>query len=347
MVINFILPAIGNSGGIKVVYKYVDMMISCGHDVCVYKELRASNMYRYNSKIKNILHQSYCTVKAFLEKKSHPADCFVWQLTDKTIRDADVIIATAWPTAYKVNSLSVSKGKKYYFVQDYEIWDNTDIVKKSYMLPLKKIVISTWINDCLKRDLGIGPFPIIYNGIAADEYHSVETKKNDEEIGFLMLNHTLKKKGVANGIKVFEEVKKKYPNCKLRMFGMCDGTMLPSYVEYYQNPTKKRIIELYSMSNIFIFPSLEEGWGLTPLEAMACGCVVVGTKTGFVLDLGIHRENMMISEPEDISNMIYNVIEVLEDRELELYLKENAQKTIEKLSWNNSLNKMIQLLQNY
>lgn len=38
--------------------------------------------------------------------------------------NADYIIATAWPTAYDVAKLSDKKGKKYYFIQDFEVWDD-------------------------------------------------------------------------------------------------------------------------------------------------------------------------------------------------------------------------------
>lgn len=349
MKINFILPAIGASGGIDVVYKYAALLRKKGHDVCVYKAMRANNMHRYPSEIKNKVHQIYCTAKTILEKEKYRrnSDRFVWKICNKTIRDADVIIATAWPTAFEAYQLSESKGRKFYFIQDYEIWDNPEIVEKSYQLPLNKIVISTWINDCLKRDLGIGPFPIVYNGLDVSLYHSTGQKENVNELSFLMLNHKLAKKGIPNGLAVFEEVRKKHPNAKLRMFGMCDGANLPADVEYFQNPPKDKIVELYSQADIFIFSSIEEGWGLTPLEAMACGCVVVGTRTGFVLDLGNHRENMMISEPGDVSGMVENVEEVLSDSVLMKKIQKNAIEAAENLDWEKSADKLADILYDY
>lgn len=349
MRINFILPAIGTSGGIDVVYKYVDLLSKQGHDVCVYKELQSSNMHRYKSKMKNIIHQKYCTLKAILQKDRwrHEKDIFVLKLTDNSVRDADIIIATAWPTAYKIVDLSIKKGKKYYFIQDYEIWDDPDLVKKSYKLPLHKIVISSWINNCLNEELDIGPFPIVHNGLDLELYHQIDVYKDNKTVNFLMLNHTLPKKGVKNGLKVFEEVKKRHKNCKLRMFGMCDSSNLPDYVEYYRNPSKKELVELYSESDIFIFPSMEEGWGLTPLEAMACGCIVVGTNVGFVPDFGIHRENMMISEPGDIIKMVQNIEELLVDQNLVSKIKKNANDMIKTLDWKNSVKKLESILLRY
>ena len=35
-------------------------------------------------------------------------------IEDRFVDDADVVVATAWPTAFSVNKLSESKGKKFY-----------------------------------------------------------------------------------------------------------------------------------------------------------------------------------------------------------------------------------------
>lgn len=126
---------------------------------------------------------------------------------------------------------------------------------------------------------------------------------------------------------------------------MCDNSNLPDDVEYYQNPTKQKLLDLYSNSDIFIFPSLEEGWGLTPLEAMACGCVVVGTNTGFVLDLGQHENNMMISTPNNVDEMVENVEQLIMDTELMKKIQKNSIETIRQLEWKQSVQKLISFIE--
>ena len=349
MQINFILPAMGNSGGIDVVYKYASLLREEGHSVTIYKEIIGRNMHRYKSGIKNLMHCIYCTVKSIVtvKKNKREYDKYVLSINDFFMKKADAIIATSWPSAYRVDKLNKDKGKKFYFIQDFEIWDNKEYVKETYKLPLNKIVISSWINKRLKEELNLGPFPIIFNGLDTNIYYNMNKEKRDtSEINFLMLNHILPKKGVKNGLYVFQKINQKHKNCKLKMFGMCDNSNLPSYVEYYQNPTKQKLIELYSNSDIFIFPSLEEGWGLTPLEAMACGCVVVGTNTGFVLDLGKHKDNMMISEPDDNKKKKKNIDQLITDNELMKKIQKNSIETIKQLEWRKSARKLISLIEN-
>ena len=340
--INIILPGLGNSGGIIVIKKYAEMLSEVGWDVVIYSPVKAYNLHRYKSEFENLIHQIYCTIKTVLELRSKHYCKWIWSVSDQTIRNADFTMATLWATAFDVAKLDGKKGEKVYFVQDYEVWDNPALAKQTYFFPLKKIVISTWINERLEKELGIGPFPIVYNGMDENLYYKRNyVNKKCACLNFLMLNHKLEKKGVKEGITVFETIHEKYPMAQLSMFGMCDNSNVPEYVEYYQNPTKEKIKELYSSSDIFIFPSLEEGWGLTPLEAMACGCIVVGTETGFVLDLGIHEENMMISQPGDVDGMVHNIELLLEDSTLVEKIRKNAYVTVSKLNWESSRDKLI------
>ena len=229
------------------------------------------------------------------------------------------------------------------FFQDFEIWDNRKFGIESYKLPLQKIVISSWINNRLKEELGIGPFPIVYNGLETEIYNC-ENRTSHSGINFLMLNHTLRKKGVKEGLEVYRRIHNDHPETKLRMFGMCTNDNIPQNIEYHQNPLKDELVSLYKDTDIYIFPSLEEGWGLTPLEAMACGCAVIGTNTGFVLDFGKHKDNMMISEPGDVSGMVENIELILENKHLLMTVQKNGLQVAEKLNWKEAAKRFLSLL---
>lgn len=348
MKVNFILPGLGDSGGIKVVRKYVELMKQRDIDVCIYCSVIADNLHRYQFNFLNFVHQVYCTMKLIWVAVRNRNEGVKWVLSisDAYIRPADVTIATLWTSAYQVNNLSSKCGKKFYFIQGYEVWDDEKLGKESYLLPLEKIVVSGWINKQLADNLGIGPFPVVYNGLDTTVFkkHNSEKKDENQPKICLMLNHTMKVKGVPYGIKAFELVKERYPDCKLLMFGMCPRGDLPDYVEYTQDPTREELVSLYSNADIFIFPSIEEGWGLTPLEAMACKCAVVGSETGFVLDLGVHKKNMMISKPKDYESMANNIIELIENEDLLKNISEAGFELSRQLDWEKSLDVFLKLL---
>ncbi len=58
-----------------------------------------------------------------------------------------------------------------------------------------------------------------------------------------------------------------------------DGVQFTGYLPDVDLPP------LYSLATLFVFPSLYEGFGLPPLEAMACGCPVVASSIGAIREI--------------------------------------------------------------
>lgn len=346
MRVNFILPGLGDSGGIQVVDKYAEIFREKGIDVVIYSSVIADNLHRYPNRLKNKAHQSYCTWKTWKVKMSNTKSYIQWvpTISSKYIREADATIATTWASAYKVAKLDQKCGKKYYFIQDYEIWDNKELGEQSYKLPLHHIVIAKWIDKILTEQLGCEPADIVYNGIDTDFFCPAQNKEDHDKIRCLMLYHTLPKKGVADGVEAFERAKAQYYNLSLTMFGMYKKPEIECLDYYYQKPKKEKIRDLYQQADIFIFPSREEGWGLTPLEAMACGCPVVGTNVGCMTELGVNGKNVLLSEPGDVSTLTKNIKKIIEDAGLRKELSENGAKTVAELSWEKSAEKFIKIL---
>lgn len=347
MRVNFILPGLGDSGGIKVVKKYTQLLNEKGIDTKIYCSYISPNSHRYKSELVNLIHKDYCTVKTILTHKNEKNIIWVKDIKDKYVRPADITIATAWPTSYQVNNLSNCCNKAY-FIQGLEIWDNEKLGKESYKLPLEHIVIAKWIDDILVHELGCKPGYLVHNGMDTDFFRPnkelKESRDNDRAIQCLMLYHELSKKGIDDGIEAFKQAKQSCPNLRLIMFGMFSNPKFDCVDEYYQNPSQEKLRELYQTSDIFIYPSREEGWGLTPLEAMACGCPVAGTNTGCMTEIGQDGENVLLSKPCDSKALGSNLIRLSKDETLRKKLSVEGRKTAEKMSWTRSADKFIEAL---
>ena len=55
--------------------------------------------------------------------------------------------------------------------------------------------------------------------------------------------------------------------------------------------------DFYHRCDVFVFPSLAEGFGLPALEAMACGCAVITTECGGVSTFAQPDENCLMVPP--------------------------------------------------
>ena len=73
------------------------------------------------------------------------------------------------------------------------------------------------------------------------------------------------------------------------------------------------LVEIFSACDIFLMPSQNESFGLSALEAMACGLPVLSTSVGGLSELNMHGTTGYISEIGDIDRMARYAIELCKD----------------------------------
>jgi glycosyltransferase involved in cell wall biosynthesis len=106
----------------------------------------------------------------------------------------------------------------------------------------------------------------------------------------------------------------------------------PKDVEFVINPRDEDLLELYQKAYAFVFSSLKEPFGLTPLEAMSCGKPIIATGQGGFVDYLIHGQNGFIvsSNPYAIAK---KMLTLAENYELTFSLGEGARKTALSYDW--------------
>lgn len=73
-----------------------------------------------------------------------------------------------------------------------------------------------------------------------------------------------------------------------------DAAPLPPNARFVLNPSQDELVALYQSSHIFVAAEKRAGWCNTALEALACGCALVCTRSG-TTDFARHRENALLS----------------------------------------------------
>ncbi len=88
---------------------------------------------------------------------------------------------------------------------------------------------------------------------------------------------------------------------------------------------------LYNNASVFAFPSLYEGFGLPPLEAMACGCPVVTSNTSSLPEV-VGDAGLMV-DPECPEELAEAMGRVIEDTGLRSKLRERGLRRAAEFSW--------------
>jgi len=106
---------------------------------------------------------------------------------------------------------------------------------------------------------------------------------------------------------------------------------LDDVVEFHDTVPTEHLPTIYSLADVFIFPSLYEGFGLPPLEAMACGCPVVTSRlTSLPEVVGDAAE---IVDPYDYESIAAGILKVLGDEQYRQNLIQKGREQALRFNW--------------
>jgi alpha-1,3-rhamnosyl/mannosyltransferase len=162
---------------------------------------------------------------------------------------------------------------------------------------------------------------------------------------FLLAVGTIEpRKNLAALVSAFEEVLRARPSTPLRLViaggrGWLSG---PLFAAIERSPAAGRVVlagyvtdeelrALYSACRAFVYPSLYEGFGLPPLEAMSCGAAVVAGRTPAVEEVTAGAARLF--DPRDASALARTLLELLDDDDARRALSEAGLRRARHFSW--------------
>ena len=99
---------------------------------------------------------------------------------------------------------------------------------------------------------------------------------------------------------------------------------------------KEEIVELMNLAEVFVFPSLYEGFGMPNLEAMACGCPVV-TSNAFAIPEVVGDAAITLADPRDSAALTEAISRIRGNPELAADLSERGAARARSFSWEHSV----------
>ena len=289
------------------------------------------------------------------------------------VPEGDAVVATSWRSAPAVSRLPASAGRPFHLVQHYEAWKLWDDercwrraeriaarrdlpvpaamaavdpgtrlrgykrrVDDALSVPTRKLVVTEWLGTALDRAFGQDS-TTVPNGIDRETFYP-DPGTGGPAAGRRVLApyRTATWKGTADAVEAFRRVRRERGDVRFEMFGPSGGESdLPPWVEFHGRVSDRRLRRLYSDADVFVFPSWVEGFGLPPLEAMACGTAVVST------DVGVVRESTgegVVRVPPRSPDALGEALSgLLADPERRAAVASVGQETVDRFRWRDSV----------
>lgn len=248
---------------------------------------------------------------------------------------------------------------------DRTIYRETNFLPASYVYLAEKFVPLVYrkvpfavVSESTKEDLIRKGVPerniqVIYNGIDHRLYKPNYMMKSKSPL-ICYLGRLKKYKGVDILLKAMVLVRKEMPGVRLVIVGdgdyrpalmkMADKLGLINCVEFTGYVSGQEKVRFLQRAQLAVNPSPREGWGLTCVEANACGTPLVASdapglrdscrdgKTGFLFPFG------------NIHHLAQTIVKILKDEPLRRRLSQNAARWSRKFNWDDSAIEMLTLL---
>ena len=182
---------------------------------------------------------------------------------------------------------------------------------------------------------------VIYNAVSNK---FVPSKKENYEKYILGVSSLSKHKNFDMLIKSFNKIKDK--NLKLYIVGeknrnlnniLTKGHDLNSNLIFKGRVSDQELVELYSNAVCFVFPSLYEGFGIPPLEAMACGCPIAISNVASLPE--VCRDAALYFDPLDMEDIAAKILKVVHNDDIKKTLIHKGFNQVKKYSWGKSASK--------
>lgn len=217
------------------------------------------------------------------------------------------------------------------------------------------ITISNYSKNDIVKYLKVPPgkIKVIYLGFdnENDKPNIEEINKVREKFGIknrylLGIGGNEYRKNVGTLIKAYLELKdEKQIDMQLVVVGKpWNSSKYPggeTGIVYTDYVTNEELLALYSGAEVFVFPSLYEGFGLPPLEAMACETPVIASNVSSIPE--IVGDAAILVDPSDIQAIKNSIYCLYDNEDLKKKLIQKGLDRIKLFSWAETVNELEQV----
>ena len=174
---------------------------------------------------------------------------------------------------------------------------------------------------------------------------AIEAFKRTHNLGpfFLYVGSARPHKNMRRVLQAFRHVKTRFAQMELVLIGVEPSALSGSLqgVHTFPNVPEAELVRWYNAAEALVFPSLNEGFGLPALEAMACGTPVIGSNIGAVTE--VTGSAGLLVNPWDTEALAHTMQQLVSNHALRHHLRRLGLQRAKAFTWTSAAEKTLQI----
>jgi glycosyltransferase involved in cell wall biosynthesis len=201
-------------------------------------------------------------------------------------------------------------------------------------------------DDLVARGVAADRIRVIHPGVDSARFSPSPAEPRSREPRFLYVGRLKRYKGIGLAIEALAVARRTRPDLRLDITGTGDyraelGRLTAtldqeSAVTFHGFVTEARKVSLLRGAWANLFPSPKEGWGITVVEAAACGTPSIASDSPGLRDSVRHMETGYLVPHGDVNALAARMLELAGDPALVARLGGGARRFAERLTWERS-----------
>lgn len=210
------------------------------------------------------------------------------------------------------------------------------------------------VSRCLKQRLAVCGTKTrlysIYNGFVP---RPIPAGNERNAYSMIQVGHLIPSKRVDETIRALALLRKDYPDMTLTVVGqgplreelerLCVPLGVKDAVCFSGQLPNDQVFALLCRSRFFVMASKPEGFGIVYLEAMAAGCVTIGTEGEGIADVIEHGVNGFLVPADDPDAIAAVIADCIQNPEKAAQIADRGKQTALKLTWRENARNYIDL----
>lgn len=155
--------------------------------------------------------------------------------------------------------------------------------------------------------------------------------------------HALKKK--LPSVKLIKVGKSNYPGERKKNLSLIEKLGITNDIKFIDHVSEEDLVNYYNSADVFVYPIEYTGFGLPPLEAMACGCPVISSNGSCLPE--VMGNAALLFNPNSVSQLTERMYKLLTDKRLKKNLSRKGLKHSKIFTWEKCAKETIEVYKKF